>query len=73
MLWFQPAALWLIGRELLFLFFFKFIHLFTCAYIGSFYSSASIPHALALFPHQFQAGPLLSLSIILLKRRHKHN
>jgi hypothetical protein len=52
--------------------FLKIIHLFTCAYIGSFLPSALPPilcpplYALPLFPPQFQAGPVLPLSIILL-------
>jgi hypothetical protein len=62
-----------------------FIHLFTCAYIGSFLHPASLPNPLPTspplsllpslppVPPQFQAGPILPLSLILLKKRHKHN
>jgi hypothetical protein len=39
------------------------IHLFTCTYIASF----------PPFPPQFQTGPVLPLSLILLKKRHEHN
>jgi hypothetical protein len=54
------------GRSLLILFFLKF-YLFTCAYIVWVISSPT-----PFFP-LFQAEPVLSLSLILLKRRHKHN
>jgi hypothetical protein len=51
-------------------FFFFFGHLFTCAYIGSFLHPAPF-HPLS--PHsQFQARPVLPLSLILLKKRHMH-
>jgi hypothetical protein len=49
--------------------FFLTIHLFTCAYIvGSFLSPASLPHPLPSSPSQFQAGPVLPLSLILLRK-----
>jgi hypothetical protein len=46
-------------------FFVIIIHLFTCAYIVWLIS----PH----FPPQLQAGPVLPLSLVLLKKRDKHN
>jgi hypothetical protein len=52
------------------LFSFFFIHLFTCAYIVW---VISWPCPLLPSPTQFQAGPVLLLSLILLKKRHKHN
>jgi hypothetical protein len=53
-----------------------FIHLFTCAYIVSVISSHSTPlrpHPFPPTPPCFQAETVLPLSLILLKRRHKHN
>jgi hypothetical protein len=44
---------------------FFFIHLFKCAYIAWVISPPCPPH--------FQAEPVLPLSLILLKRRHKYN
>jgi hypothetical protein len=53
---------------------FLIIHLFTCAYI--FWVISPPPHcptfSLPSPPH-FQAEPVLSLSLILLKKRQKHN
>jgi hypothetical protein len=48
------------------LFIYFIIHLFTCAYIV-WVISPPLP-----FPLQFQAGPVLPLSLILLKKRDKH-
>jgi hypothetical protein len=50
------------------------VHLFTCAYIVWVISppcplSQSFPPS----PPQFQEGPVLPLSLILLKKRHKYN
>jgi hypothetical protein len=51
-----------------------FIHLFTCAYIVWVISPPyPLSHPLSPSTSQFQAGPVLPLSLILLKRRHKHN
>jgi hypothetical protein len=56
----------------LFLYFLKlFIYSHVHSLFGSFF-----PHATTPFLHshpQFQAGPVLPLSLILLKKRHKHN
>jgi hypothetical protein len=50
------------------------IHLFTCAYIvWSIFPSYSLPLFLLHNPLHFQAEPVLPLSLILLKRKHKHN
>jgi hypothetical protein len=38
--------------------------------LGHFSYSALLPHSL---PSQFQAGPVLPLSLILLKKGHMHN
>jgi hypothetical protein len=53
---------------------FFIIHLFTCAYIVWVISPPCPPPppSLPLSP-QFQAGPVLRLSLILLKKRDKHN
>jgi hypothetical protein len=51
-------------------FLFVVVHLFTCACIVRVISPPGSP---SLFPPQFQAGPVLPLSLILLKQRHKHN
>jgi hypothetical protein len=40
---------------------------------GSFLPSAPLLYLLPFSPPQFQAGPVLPLSLILLKKRHKHN
>jgi hypothetical protein len=54
-------------------FFFFYFYLFTCAYIALVISPPDPhPHSLPSPPH-FQAEPVLPLSLILLKRRHKHN
>jgi hypothetical protein len=39
----------------------------------SFIHPALLPHPFPPSPPQFQAGPVLPLSLILLKERHKHN
>jgi hypothetical protein len=41
--------------------------------LGSFLSLALLPHPLLPFPPQFQAGPVLPLSLVLLKKRDKPN
>jgi hypothetical protein len=49
------------------------VHLFTCAYIVW---VISLPFPFPPFPStppQFHAGPILPLSLILLKKKHKHN
>jgi hypothetical protein len=57
-----------------FILFFNFIYLFTCAYIVWVISPPCLPSPpFLLSPPQFQAGPVLPLSLILLKKRHKHN
>jgi hypothetical protein len=49
-------------------------HLFTCAYIVLVTSPPCLPLAPSpSFPSQFQAGPVLPLSLILLKERDKPN
>jgi hypothetical protein len=56
------------------IFFIIIIHLFTCAYIvGVISPPTTRPHPLPLNPPHIQAEPVLPLSLILLKRRHKHN
>jgi hypothetical protein len=40
---------------------------------GSFLPTALLPPISPSFPSQFQAGPVLPLSLILLKKKHKHN
>jgi hypothetical protein len=56
---------------LLFIFYYSFIH--RCVYcLGHFSPLPPSPTFSPLLPH-FQAEPVLPLSIILLKRRHKHN
>jgi hypothetical protein len=53
---------------------FVIIHLFTCAYIVWVISPpCPLPHSLPPSPPHFQAEPVLPLSLILLKKRHKHN
>jgi hypothetical protein len=57
-----------------FLFLFLIIHLFTCAYIVWVISPpclTSLPFP--PFPPHFQTEPVLPLSLILLKKRHKYN
>jgi hypothetical protein len=62
------------GPFCLFVCLFFIIHLVTCAYIVWVISPpASCPHSLLPTPPCFQAEPVLPLSLILLKRRHKHN
>jgi hypothetical protein len=41
--------------------------------LGSFLPNAPLTQPLPSSLSQFQAGPVLPLSLILLKRRHKHN
>jgi hypothetical protein len=54
--------------------FFFIIHLFTCAYIVWVISPPCPPcPPSSLFPSQFQAGLVLPLSLVLLKKRHKHS
>jgi hypothetical protein len=54
--------------------FFKIIHLFTYACIVWVISLPSPSSTLlSPFPPHFQAEPILPLSLILLKKRHKHN
>jgi hypothetical protein len=50
-----------------------FIYSHVHTLFGSFLPPASLSYPLPRFPHQFQAGPVLPLSLILLKKRHKHN
>jgi hypothetical protein len=50
-----------------------FVHLFTCAYIVWVISPPCPPPPFPPSPSQFQAGPILPLWMILLKKRHKHN
>jgi hypothetical protein len=55
-------------------FLFFIVHLFTCAYIAWVISPPCPPPPPFLhFPPQFQIGPVLPLSLILLKKKHKHN
>jgi hypothetical protein len=63
----------LMSKTLFFNEFLKIIHLFTCAYIGSFLPPAPLSYPLPSSPPQFQADPVLPLSLILLKKRHKPN
>jgi hypothetical protein len=54
--------------------FLKIIHLFTCAYIVWVISlPCPLPYLFSPSLPQFQVGPVLPLSLILLKKRHKHN
>jgi hypothetical protein len=54
--------------------FLKIIHLFTCAYIVWVISPlCPLPNPLPPSSPQFQTGPILPLSLILLKKRHTHN
>jgi hypothetical protein len=53
--------------------FFFFGHLFTCAYIVWVISPPCPTPPPFSLPSQFQAGPVLPLSLILLKKRHMHN
>jgi hypothetical protein len=54
--------------------FFIIIHLFICAYIVwvIFPPCHPLPPSTP-FPPQFQEGPVLPLSLVLLKKRNKHN
>jgi hypothetical protein len=54
---------------------FIFLFIYSCvhALFGSFLHSPPLSHPFPLHPCQFKAGPVLPLSLILLKRRHKHN
>jgi hypothetical protein len=57
-----------------FCFLFFIIHLFMCAYIVWVISSPwLLPPPFPSFPPHFQAELVLPLSLILLKRRHKHS
>jgi hypothetical protein len=55
----------------LFSFFFPFIHM--CIHCLGHFSTMPPSSPLSPSPALFQAGPLLPLSLILLKKRHKHN
>jgi hypothetical protein len=66
----QPELVKKVSKTLFLLF---FIHLFTCAYTGLFSLSATPPPPSAPHPPHFQAESVLPLSLILLKRRHKHS
>jgi hypothetical protein len=65
-LWVSPLYLFI---YLYLLFIYSHVH----TLFGSFLPPAPFPHALLPSPPQFQAVPILSLSLILLKKRHKHN
>jgi hypothetical protein len=54
---------------LLLLFIYSYVH----TLFGSFLHPAPLPYVLPHFPNQFQAGPVLPLSLILLKKRLKPN
>jgi hypothetical protein len=54
------------------LFFYLFIHNVGTLF-GSCLQPAPVAHPLPSSPPQFQAGPVLPLSLILLKKRHKQN
>jgi hypothetical protein len=56
-----------------FLSFSLFIYSHVHTLFGSFLHPAPFSHLLLLSPLQFQAGPVLPLSLVLLKKRHKHN
>jgi hypothetical protein len=65
--------LFLIGLRVLFIYLF-IIHLFTSAYIVWVISPPNLlPRPTHLQTPHFQVEPVLPLSLILLKRRHKHN
>jgi hypothetical protein len=51
---------------------FLFIYSHVCALFGSFLPPTPFPYHLPSFP-LFQAGPVLPLSLILLKKSHKPN
>jgi hypothetical protein len=53
-------------------FFFLFIYSHVHTLFGSFLHPAPFPHPVPPSPPQFQ-GPILPLSLFLLKKRHKHN
>jgi hypothetical protein len=50
---------------------YSFIHM--CIYCLGHFSPCRPPLLFPLLPAQFQAGPVLPLSLILLKKRHKPN
>jgi hypothetical protein len=56
-----------------FLFFFLFIYSHVHTLLGNFSILLPLPPPFPLSPPQFQAGPVLPLWLILLKKRHKHN
>jgi hypothetical protein len=56
-----------------FFLFFKFIYSHEHTFFRSFLHPAPLYHPLPSSPTQFQEGPVLPLSIILLKKRHKYN
>jgi hypothetical protein len=67
--WWLPFFLfWLF--YFIFIYLFLIIHLFTCAYIVWVISPPLLPCP-PLSPTQFQAGPVLPISLISLKKRHK--
>jgi hypothetical protein len=74
-LYFLPISLpFHLSSSLSFTIFLKIIHLFTCAYIVCVISSPSpSPSPTPCSSPHFQADPVLPLSLILLKKRHKHN
>jgi hypothetical protein len=58
-------------RSLSFFLNYYFIHMFIHCWVIS--PPCPLPHSLPTSPPQFQAGPVLPLSLILLKKRHKLN
>jgi hypothetical protein len=61
------------GDVLPFLLLLLFIYSHVRTLFGSFLPPAALPHSLPLSPAHFQAESVLPFSLILLKRRHKHN